>query len=178
MRAELIRLHRRLGVTTVYVTHDQVEAMTMGQRIAVMKDGILQQYDTPETIYRYPVNTFVATFIGTPPMNLLKTPVHDGAALLAGSSIPLPSRTNLSSVILGIRPEAFHPAPPGIPFAMKVDVVELLGATKTVYLQGEHGALTAVLPHDAPSPEGSTITLYVKEEDIHFFDPHSSQSLR
>ncbi len=178
MRAELIRLHRRLGVTTLYVTHDQTEAMTMGQRIAVMKDGVLQQYDTPEAIYRHPVNTFVATFIGTPPMNLIEAPVQNGAVVLAGSSLPLPCKANPSRVILGIRPESFRPAPPGIPFPLKVDVVELLGATKTVYLQGEWGPMTAILPHDAPSPEGEPLTLYVKEGDFHFFDPHSSQALR
>ncbi len=178
MRAELIRLHRRLGVTTIYVTHDQVEAMTMGQRIAVMKDGVLQQYDSPEKIYRHPVNTFVATFIGTPPMNLFEAPVQNGAVLLSGSPLPLPFRTNLAKVILGIRPEDFRPAPPGVPFSFNVDVVELLGATKTVYLQGGIGPVTAILPQDVPTPEGGPLTLYVKEKDLHFFDPHSSQALR
>ncbi|MEM4408536.1 MAG: ABC transporter ATP-binding protein, partial [Candidatus Caldarchaeum sp.] len=170
--------HRRLGITTIYVTHDQVEAMTMGQRIAVMKDGVLQQYDTPETIYRCPTNAFVATFIGTPPMNLTEVPVQNGYAFFSSTPVPIPRGANLSKVILGIRPEAFRATPPGVPVDMKVDVVELLGAAKTVYLQGEVGSMTAVLSNDVPTPEGRTLTLYVKQEDIHFFDPHSFRALR
>ena len=89
MRAELARLHARLGVTTVYVTHDQVEAMTLGQRVAVMRDGYLQQVDTPQNLYRNPANLFVAAFIGSPSMNLVEAVVEDGRASFGGFEIPL-----------------------------------------------------------------------------------------
>ena len=112
MRAELARLHERLGITTVYVTHDQVEAMTLGTRVAVMRDGTVQQVDTPQTLYREPTNLFVAAFIGSPSMNLVEAAVSDGAVKFAGFHVPLaPERrpTGLTSgtVILGIRPQDF-----------------------------------------------------------------------
>ena len=91
MRAELARLHERLGVTTVYVTHDQVEAMTLGQRVAVMRDGHIQQVDTPQTLYRSPANLFVAAFIGSPSMNLVEATVEDGHASFAGFRDPAPA---------------------------------------------------------------------------------------
>ena len=89
MRAELARLHERLGVTTVYVTHDQVEAMTLGQRVAVMRDGLLQQVDTPHDLYHHPKNLFVAAFIGSPSMNLVDAHVEDGRVRFADFDIPL-----------------------------------------------------------------------------------------
>ena len=108
MRAELSRLHERLGTTTIYVTHDQVEAMTMGHRVAVLKDGILQQVDTPQNLYRFPSNLFVAAFIGSPPMNLVEAQVSDGRVDFAGFSIPIASKGldpyRGRSVVLGIRP--------------------------------------------------------------------------
>src|SRR5688500_5916600 len=103
-RAELIRLHRRLGITTIYVTHDQVEAMTMGDRIAVLKDGELQQVDTPRALYERLANTFVASFIGSPPMNLVAVPIEGGAAKLGDASFPVPPGLAGSKVTLGIRP--------------------------------------------------------------------------
>jgi multiple sugar transport system ATP-binding protein len=107
MRAELMRLHERLRTTTVYVTHDQVEAMTLGHRVAVLRDGVLQQVDTPQTLYTQPANLFVAAFIGSPPMNLVEAEVRDGTLRFAG--FELPCTTDLSghggsTVILGIRP--------------------------------------------------------------------------
>jgi multiple sugar transport system ATP-binding protein len=111
MRAQLTLLHQRLGVTTVYVTHDQVEAMTLGQRVAVLRDGLLQQVDTPQHLFRYPVNLFVAAFIGSPSMNFVQATVGDGAVSFAGTRIPLPAGSALAgmnrSVILGMRPTAF-----------------------------------------------------------------------
>jgi multiple sugar transport system ATP-binding protein len=108
MRAELARLHDRLGVTTVYVTHDQVEAMTLGQRVAVLRDGVLQQCDSPQNLFHHPVNLFVAAFIGSPSMNLVEAEVVDGQVRFAGLTIPLPQGSPLAdarrSVILGIRP--------------------------------------------------------------------------
>ena len=90
MRAELARLHERLGVTTVYVTHDQVEAMTLGQRVAVLRDGVVQQFDEPQELFRRPVNLFVAAFIGSPPMNLVGARVDGSRVTFAGYSLPLP----------------------------------------------------------------------------------------
>jgi multiple sugar transport system ATP-binding protein len=137
MRGELARLHDRLGITTVYVTHDQVEAMTLGTRVAVMRDGTVQQVDSPQTLYREPANLFVAAFIGSPSMNLVDARVSDGAVEFAGFHVPLtPERrpTGLTSgtVILGIRPQDFSDARTGdggLP-TLEVDaaVVEELGS--------------------------------------------------
>ena len=106
MRSQLTLLHKRLGVTTVYVTHDQIEAMTLGQRVAVLRDGALQQCDTPQNLFRHPVNLFVAAFIGSPSMNFVQARVSGGAAHFAGVTIPLPGGSGLTdrSVILGVRP--------------------------------------------------------------------------
>jgi multiple sugar transport system ATP-binding protein len=111
MRAQLAQLHERLGVTTVYVTHDQVEAMTLGQRVAVLRDGLLQQCDTPQRLFHHPVNLFVAAFIGSPSMNLVEARVEDGTVSFAGYTLPLPAASPLAGerrqVILGIRPTDF-----------------------------------------------------------------------
>ena len=117
MRAELAKLHERLGVTTVYVTHDQVEAMTLGQRVAVLRDGLLQQFDTPQNLFRQPVNLFVAAFIGSPSMNLVDAEFADGRVSFADFSFELhassPARGHEGRLILGIRPTDFeHGEPP------------------------------------------------------------------
>jgi multiple sugar transport system ATP-binding protein len=109
MRAQLALLHERLATTTVYVTHDQVEAMTLGHRVAVLKDGVLQQVDTPQSLYNHPANLFVAAFIGSPPMNLVEAEVAEGTASFGGYTMPLPADAGLEDyrgrhVILGIRP--------------------------------------------------------------------------
>src|SRR3954453_14974304 len=110
-RAQIASLTRRLGVTTVYVTHDQVEAMTLGDRVAVLRDGVLQQVAPPRELYDRPANLFVAGFIGSPPMNLLELPVDDGAVQLGGVALPLPAAAAApASVVLGVRPEDFEPA--------------------------------------------------------------------
>ncbi len=114
MRAELAKLHERLGVTTVYVTHDQVEAMTLGQRVAVLRDGVLQQVDTPQVLFHSPVNLFVAAFIGSPSMNLVEAEIVDDVVRFAGFDLALPEGSSLvgadRSVILGIRPTDFEHA--------------------------------------------------------------------
>jgi multiple sugar transport system ATP-binding protein len=113
MRSQLSLLHQRLGTTTVYVTHDQVEAMTLGQRVAVLRDGVLQQCDTPQNLFRNPVNLFVAAFIGSPSMNFVRARVSNGKASFAGVEIPLPDSSPLAGaeqeVILGVRPTGFTP---------------------------------------------------------------------
>jgi multiple sugar transport system ATP-binding protein len=135
MRAELARLHDRLGVTTVYVTHDQVEAMTLGQRVAVLRDGVLQQCDTPHNLFNRPLNLFVAAFIGSPSMNLVEARVEDGHVRFAGFRIPLPENGPLRGVnrdvIMGIRPTDFvyaADASPELPrVTVTTEVVEDLG---------------------------------------------------
>jgi multiple sugar transport system ATP-binding protein len=135
MRAQLSRLHERLGVTTVYVTHDQVEAMTLGDRVAVLRGGVLQQCDTPEVLFRKPVNLFVAAFIGSPAMNLVDATVEQGEARFADWRLPLPERSPLRAAkrfVLGLRPHDFELATPAsdprLPrVRVKVDVVERLG---------------------------------------------------
>src|SRR5687768_14044753 len=115
MRAELARLHKRLGTTIVYVTHDQVEAMTLGTRVAVVRDGVLQQVDTPQRLFRHPANLFVAAFIGSPPMNLIEATVGPDTLSFAGFELPIAEGVDLSAfgsrtVILGIRPPDFEDA--------------------------------------------------------------------
>ena len=141
MRSELARLHERLGITTVYVTHDQVEAMTLGTRVAVMRDGTVQQVDTPQTLYREPANLFVAAFIGSPSMNLVEATVSDDAVEFAGFRIPLaPERQPVGrpsgTVILGIRPQDFADASGadgGLPvIEVEIAVVEELGSATHV----------------------------------------------
>ena len=147
MRAELVSLHDRLGATTVYVTHDQVEAMTLGQRVAVLRDGRIQQVDTPQVLYRLPQTLFVAAFIGSPAMNLVDAIVHDRAVEFAGFRIPLPpllaETLRGGPVVLGIRPESFEDAAfsdPALPqIDVVVNVVEELGSDSHV-----------IFPIDAP----------------------------
>jgi multiple sugar transport system ATP-binding protein len=142
MRASLAQLHERLRTTTVYVTHDQVEAMTLGQRVAVLRDGVLQQVDTPQALYNSPVNLFVAAFIGSPPMNLVEARIEDGRVSFAGFTLPVASDPALArfegrSVILGIRPSDFEDTEvwsnEALPFMeVKVDVTEELGSEVNV----------------------------------------------
>jgi multiple sugar transport system ATP-binding protein len=150
MRAELSRLHDRLGVTTVYVTHDQIEAMTLGQRVAVMREGLIQQVDSPQVLYRHPANLFVAAFIGSPSMNLVEGNVENGVAEIAGWRIPLdagrrPAREGRA--IVGIRPEDFEDAAfsePGRPeVEVEPAVVEELGAEAHVIFPVEAAPVEA-----------------------------------
>jgi multiple sugar transport system ATP-binding protein len=147
MRAELAKLHKRLGVTTVYVTHDQVEAMTLGQRVAVLRDGLLQQVDAPQRLFRRPTNLFVAAFIGSPSMNLVDAHVEGDRVRFAGFNLKLPDSSPIAGldrkVILGIRPTDFEhsaTAEADLPrMRVSADVVEDLGAETHV-----------VFPIDAP----------------------------
>jgi multiple sugar transport system ATP-binding protein len=144
MRTSLQQLHARLGTTTVFVTHDQVEAMTLGQRVAVMRDGKIQQVDVPQRLYDAPQNLFVAAFIGSPAMNLVEADIGGDAVSLLGQSIPLdrerrPSFARNGHAVLGIRPEAFEDAafaPPGRPQVdVEVAVIEELGSDAHVFFE-------------------------------------------
>jgi multiple sugar transport system ATP-binding protein len=138
MRGSLAQLHERLKTTTVYVTHDQVEAMTLGQRVAVLRDGVLQQVDAPQSLYRRPDNLFVAAFIGSPPMNLVEAKVAAGRVSFGGTTLPIPANSALRpyegrSVILGIRPSdmddaSLHPNDGRPTIEARVDVAEELGS--------------------------------------------------
>jgi multiple sugar transport system ATP-binding protein len=183
-RAELIGLHQRLGVTIIYVTHDQVEAMTMGTRIAVMDQGRLQQVGTPEEIYRTPANRFVAGFIGSPPMNLLPATVtagheSDGAPTvrIGAASIPLgseqigPLTAPAGPVFCGIRPEHLHRGEG--PLRAHVTTIESLGHERHLHCsvdidQGMHTMILREPMTSAPVMIGSDIQLGVSE--IHLFD--------
>jgi multiple sugar transport system ATP-binding protein len=151
MRAELAKLHERLGVTTVYVTHDQVEAMTLGERVAVLRDGLLQQVDTPHNLFHRPANLFVAAFIGSPSMNLVDADIADGRVSFGGFSLELPSSSPgtriQGKVVLGIRPTDFEHgavADPALPrVRVKPDVVEDLGSESHVIFTIDAPRVTA-----------------------------------
>jgi multiple sugar transport system ATP-binding protein len=177
-RTQIAALQRRLGITTVYVTHDQVEAMTMGDRVAVLKDGLLQQVDTPRNLYDNPANAFVAGFIGSPAMNLLVAPVVGGKAKLGNLEIAVPASAG-ASVTVGIRPEGFAPASSG--FDVLVEVVEELGSDAFVYGKPadssvkfanatDEGAQVIVRwdPKNPPRP-GQTITVSANQSSVHLF---------
>jgi multiple sugar transport system ATP-binding protein len=172
MRAELARLHERLGTTTVYVTHDQVEAMTLGQRVAVMRDGKLQQVDTPQALYSRPANLYVAAFIGSPSMNLVEATVAGDAVQFAGFSIPLdparrPTATRNGAIVVGIRPESFEDAAfaePGRPILdVRVEVVEDLGSDVHVIFRVDAPRFEAEDVR-AAAEEGDESTLLADEE--------------
>ncbi|WP_265443553.1 ABC transporter ATP-binding protein [Flexivirga meconopsidis] len=185
-RTQIASLQRRLGVTTVYVTHDQVEAMTMGDRVAVLKDGLLQQLDTPRRMYDHPNNVFVAGFIGSPAMNLLEVPVTEGGVKLGSIVHPVkrdPLAKTGDKVIVGIRPEDLTPASEGgIP--VEVDVVEELGADAYVYGRTDVGGesdkqIVARVDGRQVPDKGQTIHFVPKGEGdhLHLFDPESGERL-
>ena len=185
-RTQSAALQRRLGITTVYVTHDQVEAMTMGDRVAVLKDGVLQQVDTPRNLYEKPQNAFVAGFIGSPAMNLLTAPVSGGKAMLGNLGVAVPSSAS-SSVTVGIRPEGFAPATTG--FEVAVEVVEELGADAFVYgkpvdkslkfanTSEELGQVIIRWDPKSPPKPGQTVTVGVNSNIVHLFDAATGKRL-
>jgi len=187
MRVEIARLHRRLGATMVYVTHDQIEAMTLGQRIVVLKDGEIQQIDTPMALYDRPANLFVAGFLGSPAMNLLPGRLaQDGGLYLDlgdGLHLPLdghgpPAEWNGRDLVLGIRPEHLLRAGTGDrAFAPVVEVVEPVGHEVFVNLRfGPHVLIARLPPGDLPVP-GETLPLCLAPGRTHAFDPGSGLAL-
>ena len=182
MRLEIARLHRNLGATILYVTHDQVEAMTLADRIAVMKDGLLQQVGTPMDLFERPVNAFVASFIGSPSMNLLDARYDSGDGVLVGESFRVPAPESFTGkekdVTVGIRPQ--HLAPdyegkrPGLD--AKVDVVEPLGAESFLYLKVGDTEIVSCTDQKPPE-EHSTLHFGVDPENIHIFSRDGSRRL-
>jgi multiple sugar transport system ATP-binding protein len=171
MRTSLQQLHARLATTTIYVTHDQVEAMTLGQRVAVMQDGRIQQVDPPQRLYEDPANLFVAAFIGSPAMNLIETDVGGDAIGLGGHSIPLdrdrrPRFAGDSKAIVGIRPEAFEDAAfagSGLPQVdVRIQVIEELGSDAHLFFQLD-GVKPVVIEEAGSHEEDDEATLLVDE---------------
>jgi multiple sugar transport system ATP-binding protein len=207
MRASLAQLHARLGVTTVYVTHDQTEAMTLGKRVAVLRDGRVEQVAEPQVLYARPANLFVAAFIGSPAMNLVEATVADDTISFGGFTLPLDSghrpSADLGRVVLGIRPETFEDA--GLAAAalprvsVHVDVVEELGAETNAFfrvdaprvatdvaaredddatlIQGESQHFTARLDPRSRVSGPGVVELAVDPARFHFFDPGSGAAL-
>jgi len=179
-RTQIASLQRRLGVTTVYVTHDQVEAMTMGDRVAVLKDGLLQQVGTPRELYDHPNNVFVAGFIGSPAMNLLDLAVTDGGVKFGDTVFPV-DRAALSQadsqVTLGVRPEDLDLTEHGLP--VQVDVVEELGADAYIYGRTTDNDAQIIARTDGrrPPEKGSTVHFTPKQGHVHLFDTASGSRL-
>ena len=184
MRSEIARLHRRLDTTFVYVTHDQTEAMTMGDRIVVMKDGVIQQFDTPKVLYDSPCNLFVAGFIGSPQMNFLDVEiVKEGDklfAVLGEDKLEVPAFKNEAlmpyvgkSVILGIRPEnflSFDQLNEGNGLSARVDFCELLGAETNLYVYVGDQKVIVRMPSSNNAPQEGFVKIPVEMERAHFFD--------
>ncbi|PZS04584.1 MAG: sugar ABC transporter ATP-binding protein, partial [Candidatus Chloroheliales bacterium] len=193
-RAELSKLHQRLLTTTIYVTHDQVEAMTMGDRIAVMRDGILQQLDTPQRLYAMPDNKFVAGFIGSPSMNFLNVTVasEGGVAYFTAMNVRLrvPERYfeavtpyNGRQVALGVRPENIHDTQfvtdqlPDSSVVTSVEVVEPMGSEVYIYANTGDQSLVARLDNRTLVKPGDKLTLYFDMSKMHAFDPTTELNL-
>lgn len=189
MRVELVRIHKALGTTSIYVTHDQVEAMTMGTRIVVMKDGVIQQVDSPINIYNNPANLFVAGFIGSPQMNFLEGKVekygNDVCAVFGENKIILPAEKAQiltksgyvgKSVTFGIRPEHLSDdadliaANPGSIVKGHVEVIELMGSESYIYTKCGNNPLNIKIEGSTELKIGEVASLYLKAEKLHVFD--------
>ena len=192
MRGELIKLHKRIETTTVYVTHDQIEAMTMADRIVVMDMGYVQQVASPKEIYDTPVNKFVAGFIGTPPMNFIEGIVNKkGEFVINGQRIVLPKEQLKvvkdfhlidQPIVLGIRPEDIHDGNkekfPTTTIDIEVDVAELLGAETNIYMTLNDSNVCAVIDGKAGIQIGQKLSMSLDPSKIHFFDVETELRLR
>lgn len=193
MRTEISKLHQRLGATMIYVTHDQVEAMTMGDKIVVMKGGVVQQIDSPLNLYHHPKNKFVAGFIGSPAMNFVDGNISNGADMcfesangkikfnLDGSVKEKMQKYAGRKVSLGIRPENISDAPPNgknySSVAVALEVVEPMGNETYIYFSIEGSQLTSRLQSENQFIVGKETTLYFDLEKIHFFNPETEEKI-
>ncbi|ULJ75695.1 ABC transporter ATP-binding protein [Rhizobium gallicum] len=207
MRAEIASLQRKLNVTTIYVTHDQVEAMTMGDRVAVMKGGVLQQVDTPQNLYNRPDNVFVAAFIGSPSMNLHEAVLNGRTLTLGSNSFEIPDRVfeyrpslngaSNRQVIVGIRPEHMNDAairPSSAEISAPITLVEALGSESMVHLNidapwvdagdpdavadiGDEKAAVARFSPKSTVRAGDIARIAVDAEELHFFEPDTRTSI-
>jgi len=185
-RSQIAELQRRLGVTTVYVTHDQVEAMTMGNRVAVLSQGRLQQCDTPRQLYDNPVNQFVAGFIGSPAMNLRTVPLTDGGVRVAGKVLPLPvairnaaAHADLKELVIGMRPEHLHLADGTGEVTGDVVLVEELGADALLHVRLPEGGNPIVARAEGRQPPapGRQASFHIRPEDVLAFHPETGARL-
>jgi multiple sugar transport system ATP-binding protein len=187
-RAEILRIQQRLGTTTIYVTHDQVEAMTMGDRIAVMRDGILQQVGTPPQLYTSPVNVFVAAFIGSPAMNFATAHAEDGTLKLGSARLELTGRAAVAAderkgkdLLIGFRPEdmqiADGAANGGVRLPAKIEVVEYLGNQELLHADCEGNEVVALVPSDRHVKTGDRVEFTIPSGKLHLFDPQTEESL-
>lgn len=185
MRAEISKLHQRLQTTTIYVTHDQTEAMTMATRLVVMKDGIIQQVGTPKEVYEKPKNVFVGSFIGSPAMNFFKGTLKDGSFQMGQVSIAIPEgRMKVlrgqgyvnKEIILGVRPEDFHDEPvfidasQGSKITIEIEVAELMGAETMVYSKINGQNFVARVDARTEVKSGQQMDLAIDINKVHFFD--------
>ncbi len=196
MRLEISKLHKRLGTTFIYVTHDQVEAMTMADRIVVMKDGYIQQVDTPQNLYDKPCNMFVAGFIGSPQMNMLPVRIEragaDFFAVFGEDRIPLPQRVDQAVLarwlgrdcVLGIRPEDLHDdassymhMPTTYPVRASVEIAEPMGSEVHLNLLCAGVRLVAKVPPRCKAEEGDVVTLGLDTTKLHLFDKESEATI-
>ncbi|HEX3016605.1 MAG TPA: sn-glycerol-3-phosphate ABC transporter ATP-binding protein UgpC [Caproicibacter sp.] len=196
MRTEISKLHQRLGTTFIYVTHDQTEAMTMGDRIVVMKDGFVQQVDTPQNLYDFPVNEFVAGFMGSPQMNFIDGTVNkEGADYVfhfGQYGIKIPAAKNKDdvlkdyvgkNVVLGIRPENVHDEPEFLAKATEgivesdVEVTELMGAETYLYLNCEGTQITARVEPTSTAKTGDRIKIAFELSKLHMFDKETEKTI-
>ena len=180
MRVEISRLHAEIGATMIYVTHDQVEAMTLADKIVVLRDGRIEQVGAPLQLYDDPANRFVAGFIGSPAMNFIEGSVEDGLVRVAGLGMaPLPATASLPAggkVILGIRPEHLEVAGDG---QLRVDLVEHLGGVSYMYLNAPTGDRIVVEAKDARGvATGSTVAVSTGRNPVYYFDPETGKRLR
>ncbi|MGL4953573.1 MAG: ABC transporter ATP-binding protein [Culicoidibacterales bacterium] len=193
MRAEIIKLHKNVGATTIYVTHDQTEAMTMADRIVVMKDGIVQQIDTPKDIYDTPENLFVAGFIGSPTMNFITGTIKNTKFMVSGQEFAIPGGKYAAlknggyegkEVVLGIRPEGIGAEPlfleayADATFHTTINVAELLGPDYIIHTSLGDASVTAVVPARETMEMGKEITLALDMNKAHFFDKVTEQRIR
>ena len=178
-RLEIQKLHRELGITSLFVTHDQVEAMTLAERMLVMNAGRVEQIGTPEQVYATPASTFVASFIGSPPMNLITGQADAGVFRVGGAALMLPTPPPRDGpLILGLRPEHAQPAAGGEGWQLQVDVVEMLGAERLVYGRLGDAPFTLRLDGTLPAPApGSHMPLQAPAARMHWFDPGSGLRL-
>jgi multiple sugar transport system ATP-binding protein len=185
-RTQIAALQQRLGITTVYVTHDQVEAMTMGDRVAVMKDGRLQQVDTPLALYDRPANLFVAGFIGSPAMNLVRATAKDGHAVFGGYSVPVPrnatDRLTGSGITVGVRPENWRVVGAedgGLPIV--ISMVEELGADGYLYgtceVEGTPETVVVRVEARRNHQKGETVYVTTDPSHVHVFDTETGNRL-
>ncbi len=183
LRGELLRLHARLGATTLYVTHDQLEALTLGARVAVMREGLIEQVDTPEALYAHPANRFVAGFIGTPATNFVAGRIETagGASVFRarGLELALPENAPAGAVILGVRPRALTPEPPErAPWRGVVEMVEMHGEEALVHVACGGETIRLTVPTAQKPAAGAAVGLRPDPAACHLFDVASGINLQ